>query len=86
MAILNITLNGVSADYKHDVDAQLIDRDIKRLALEVIRSGEVAGLWIASLPSNTFDNYVVDRFHSKRGGQRIYLRPRVPFGAATFMG
>lgn len=80
MAILNITLNGLSADYKVEVDTHLSDRDIKRLAVEVIRSGEVAGLWLANLASNAFDHYVVDRFDSPQGGKRIYLRPKVPFG------
>ena len=27
------------------------------------------------------DDYVVDRFDTPAGGRRIYLRPKVPFGA-----
>jgi hypothetical protein len=29
------------------------------------------------LPDGAFDNFVVDRFDA---GDRIYLRPKVPFG------
>lgn len=81
MATLNITYNGLSADYDLKVDYNLTDRDIRRIAVEVIRSGGVQGLHIAHLPAHAFDNYVVDRLHGAAGEQRIYLRPKVPFGA-----
>ena len=80
-ATLNITLNGLSADYPQTVDYNMSDRDVRRTAVEIIRGGEVPGLWIANLPEHTFDNYVVDRFRTPQGGSRIYLRPKVPFGA-----
>lgn len=82
-ATLNITYNGLSADYQMPIDGHLSDRELKRLAIEVVRSGDVPGLWIANLPDNTFDLYVVDRFNTQHGGRRIYLRPKVPFGAAA---
>jgi hypothetical protein len=81
MATLNITYNGLSADYPAPIEYGLSDRDIRRLAVEVIRAGEVPGLWIANLADHTFDRFVVDRFNTPQGGRRIYLRPRVPFGA-----
>jgi hypothetical protein len=81
MAILNITLNGVSADYAAGIEYNANDSDIKRIAVEVIRSGGVPGLYVANLPPNSFDNYVVDRFRTPEGGERIFLRPKVPFGA-----
>ena len=58
-----------------DRNAQLLDRgcDLHRLR----------GLHIASLPDNAFDYYVVDRFDGRRGALRIYLRPKVPFGAES---
>ena len=80
MAILNITYNGLSADYAMPVDYHLSDGDICRIAVEVIRSGEVKGLQIANLPADAFENYVVDRLQSTSGEHRIYLRPKVPFG------
>jgi hypothetical protein len=78
MATLNITYNGLSADYPLELDAQLGDADIKRIAVEVVRAGNVIGLNLPALPLNAFDGFVVDRLQN---GQRIYLRPKVPFGA-----
>lgn len=82
MAILNITYNGLSVDYKTTVSDRMGDRDIRRTAVELIRSGELPGLHIAHLPDDAFELYVVDRLRSARGqtGARIYLRPKVPFG------
>jgi hypothetical protein len=81
MAVLNITYNGMSADYPLDVDYNLTDRDIRRIAVEVVRSGGLKGLHLANLSDRAFDNYVVDRFDTPGGGRRVYLRPKVPFGA-----
>lgn len=80
MAVLNITYNGLSADYPLDVDMNLTDGDVRRIAVEVVRSGGVRGLQIAALSDRAFDDYVVDRFRTPRGASRIYLRPKVPFG------
>ena len=82
MAVLNITYNGLSADYPLDVEMNLTDRDVRRIAVEVVRSGGLRGLSIANLPERAFDDYVVDRFDTPAGGRRIYLRPKVPFGAS----
>jgi hypothetical protein len=81
MAILNITYNGLSVDYPLDGAARLSDSDLRRIAVELVRSGGLRGLVIANLPDTAFDNYVVDRFANPQGGERIYLRPKVPFGA-----
>ena len=83
MAILNITYNGLSVDYKAAVSDHMSDRDIRRTAVELIRSGDLPGLHIAHLPNDAFDSYVVDRLPTARGrgASRIYLRPKVPFGA-----
>jgi hypothetical protein len=78
MATLNITYNGLSADYAMELDAHVSDADIKRIAVEVVRAGNVAGLVLPHLSDTAFDGFVVDRL---QGGQRIYLRPKVPFGA-----
>ena len=81
MAVLNITYQGNSGDYDLEVDHTASDADIKRIAVEVVRSGGIRGLHLKNLPDNAFANYVVDRIRSG-GEQRIYLRPKVPFGAA----
>ena len=80
-SVLNITYGGLSADYPLDVDIALTDRDVRRIAVEVIRSGAVRGLAIANLDERAFDDFVVDRFDTPQTGRRIYLRPKVPFGA-----
>ncbi len=78
MATLNITYNGLSADYALELDDHVSDADIRRIAVEVVRSGNVAGLALPHLTDTAFDGFVVDRL---QGGHRIYLRPKVPFGA-----
>jgi hypothetical protein len=80
MATLNITYQGTSADVPADVDGNLGDGDIRKIAVEVIRSGDVPGLHIANLDEDAFDYFVVDRLKSPDGDDRIYLRPKVPFG------
>ena len=80
MAVLNITYQGVSVEYSLEVDENLSDADIKRVAVEVIRSGELQGLHIGDLADGTFSNFVVDRFDNRGSRQRFYLRPKVPFG------
>ena len=81
MAILNITYQGMSADYELELDFAASDEDIRRIAVEVVRSGGVRGLHVAQLPFNAFDQFVIDRLRGADGAQRIYLRPKVPFGA-----
>jgi hypothetical protein len=81
MAILNITYQGLSADYELELDFAASDEDIRRIAVEVVRSGGVRGLHVAQLPFNAFDQFVIDRLRAADGAQRIYLRPKVPFGA-----
>ena len=78
MAHLNITFNGLSADYPLELDAHVTDADIRRIAVEVVRSGGVVGLHVPHVADNAFEHFVVDRMQN---GQRIYLRPKVPFGA-----
>jgi hypothetical protein len=77
VATLNITYQGLSADYPLELDAQLTDRDLKRIAIEVVRAGGVPGLALPALPDSAFDGFVVDRL---QGGHKLYLRPKVPFG------
>ncbi|MFT3836216.1 MAG: hypothetical protein QM723_04360 [Myxococcaceae bacterium] len=78
MAILNVTYNGLSADYTMELDVQVTDMDIRRIAVELLRTGGLTGLHVPNLAQNAFDGFVVDRLQN---GERIYLRPKVPFGA-----
>ena len=81
MAILNITYQGQSADYELELDFAASDDDIRRIAVEVVRSGGVRGLHVAELSPHAFDHFVIDRLRDPDGAQRIFLRPKVPFGA-----
>lgn len=81
MTILNITYQGQSADYDMDIDFAATDADIRRIAVEVVRSGGVRGLHLPQLQQNAFNAFVIDRLRAPDGEQRIYLRPKVPFGA-----
>lgn len=76
MATLNVTANGVSADLPVNLSFDLNVDDLKRIAREVIGSGGAPGLG-RDLPPRAFEGYVVDRFGD---AQRVYLRPKVPFG------
>lgn len=80
MAILNITYQGHSADFDLAVDFATTDEDIRRIAVEIVRSGGARGLVIPDLPQNAFASFVVDRLTGPDGEHRIYLRPKVPFG------
>jgi hypothetical protein len=80
MTILNITYQGQSADYDLDIDFAATDADIRRIAVEVVRSGGVRGLHLPQLQPNAFNAFVIDRLRATDGEQRIYLRPKVPFG------
>lgn len=81
MAILNITYQGQSADYELALDFPTSDADVRRIAVEVVRSGGVRGLHVADLAPQAFDHFVLDRLRGPDGEQRLYLRPKVPFGA-----
>lgn len=86
MTTLNITYDGMSADVPVELDGQVSDTDVRRIAVEVVRTGGAPGLHLAQLRDDAFQNYVVDRFRGARGEDRIYLRPKVPFGAPAKLG
>jgi len=81
MAILNITYHGMSGDAPGEVDERASDADIRRFAEEIVRSGDIQGLHIATLEPGAFDAFVVDRLRDPDGKERFFLRPKVPFGA-----
>lgn len=77
MSMVNVTYQGRSADFPLESQTRLSDADLKRIAVEMIRSGGVPGMRVRDLAENAFEHYVVDRFDDQ---DRIYLRPKVPFG------
>jgi len=84
--ILNITYQGQSDDYQLALDHDASDADIRRIAWEVLRSGGLRGMHAPHLPEAAFRGYVVDRLRAPGGEPRIYLRPKVPFGAGADRG
>ena len=81
MTVLNITYNGQSADYDLALDTTASDADIRRIAVELVRAGNVRGMHVPGLTDDAFNAFVVDRLQGPTGEQRIYLRPKVPFGS-----
>jgi hypothetical protein len=80
MAILNITYQGRSADAHHPLDDRTSDADVRRIAVEIVRTGGLDGVARPSLAGTAFQHFVVDRITDPDGLLRIYLRPKVPFG------
>lgn len=79
MSILNITYRGMSTDCPGELDPLISDADVRRVAVEIVRSSDGPGLLNKlEILDNAFDGFVVDRLQE---GTRIYLRPKVPFGA-----
>ena len=81
MAILNITYQGRSADAPDPLDDRTSDADVRRIAVELVRTGALDGLVAPDLAATAFRHFVVDRFADPDGVVRIYLRPKVPFGS-----
>ena len=81
MTTLNIPYDGMSADVPVELDGHVSDADVRRIAVEVVRSGGVPGMHLAHLRVDAFQHFVVDRFRGPHGGERIYLRPKILFGA-----
>ena len=67
-ATLNVTYQGESRNVA-ELDYATLDEDVLRIAAESL-----------SLRVDVFHHFVVDRFDTAQGGQRIYVRPKVPFG------
>jgi hypothetical protein len=76
---LNITVGGFSVDLSRRIDQETSDEEIRRVAVEALRDGELPSLSDARPSSEMFDHYVVDRAERGPGERRIYLRPAVPF-------
>jgi hypothetical protein len=80
MAKLNITYNGQQGDLPDPVSFDSADGDIKQMATEAVRAGDVPG--IDAVGNVRFDDFVVDRFAARDDVpfNRLSLRPKTPFG------
>lgn len=81
MAKLNITYNGQQGDLPDLVSYDSTDGDIKQIATESVRGGDIPG--IDAAPEADFTDFVVDRFpsHEDVPFNRLSLRPKTAFGA-----
>lgn len=80
MAKLNITWAGNNGDLPDQVEADLDDTAVKRIATESVRDGYVPGIPAAAAD---FKDFVVERFRAVPDQglpNRILLRPKTPFG------
>ena len=82
-AQLNITWSGQNGDLPDAVPFQATDSQLKALAEEAIGGGSVPG--IRSDHRADLGDYMVDRFPATAQVpyNRIFLRPKTPFGARS---
>jgi len=80
MAKLNITINGQQGDLPDPMPYDATDADIKTIATESVRAGNVPGIDADSFAE--FVDFVVDRFPARDdvAYNRLSLRPKTPFG------
>lgn len=81
MARLSITVNGQQGDLGDLVSYDMTDGDLRHVATEAVRAGNVPG--IDAVANINFTDFVVDRFPARQDVpfNRLSLRPKVPFGA-----
>ena len=81
-ARLNITWNGQNGDLPQSVPFDAADREIKSWVLEALRSDSVPG--VTRSGTVNLDDFVVDRFPatSEMPYNRLFVRPKTPFGQA----
>lgn len=78
-AQLNITWNGQQGELPDPVNVDAADGDVLQWATEAVRAGDVPG--IDAAPNVNFQDFVVQRFAAKDDlPNRIFIRPKVPFG------
>ena len=78
-ARLNITFGGENGDLVDPIFYDAADADIKTWATEAVTGGSVPG--IPADGDVDFTDFVVDRFSANdEQPNRIFLRPKTPFG------
>ena len=76
--IVNVTYLGMSRDLPDVLlHSDANDNDVRRVAVEVLSALGVMHPNGSALTESDFEHFVVDRFENQ---ERIYLRPKVPFG------
>ena len=79
-ATLNIVWNGEQGELPDPIEYDLADQDIRAMAQEVIQTTGTPGIDMD--PNADFTDFVVSRYPAKdEKPNRVFLRPKVPFGA-----
>ena len=80
MARVNITFAGENGDLPDPVAYDLADAAVRRIASESLLGGSIPG--IARVETPDLGDFVVDRFPATAElPARLFVRPKVPFGA-----
>ncbi len=81
ISIFNITWAGSNGETRDPVPYDSSDAQLQQIATECVRAGDVPG--IPADPNADFTNFMVDRFPATdEHPNRIFLRPKTPFGEA----
>lgn len=85
-ARLNITWNGQNGDLPDPVSYDAGDGDVRAWATEAVRNGGVPN--IPADVNADFRDFVVDRFAAtaETPYNRVFLRPKTPFGTKLGVG
>ena len=80
LARMNVTWSGANGDLRDQVPYDASDRELKNMAAEAIRFGDIPG--IPAYRAVDLRDFVVDRFAATRQVpyNRIFIRPKTPFG------
>jgi hypothetical protein len=78
-ALLNVTWQGQNGELAEPVPWDAADGDVKQMAAESIRAGNIAG--IDADAAVNLQDFVVRRFDAKDDlPNRLVIRPKTPFG------
>ena len=79
-ARLNVTWKGTNGDLLDPVPYDATDAELKTWATEAVGGGSIPG--ITADETVNFDDFIVDRFEASEDlPNRLFLRPKTPFGA-----
>ena len=79
-ARVNITYGGENGDLPDPMSVDATDADVRQMVTEAVRGGGVPGI---AAQNPDFTDFVVDRFRAtpEIDHNRIFVRPKTPFGA-----
>ena len=79
--LLNITYNGVSADIEVPLESTATDQNIKTIAAEILRSGDIENMRHPNVTAADFEHFTVHRSRTPQDRERVLLCPKAAYGA-----